>query len=411
MKKIIILVVLILSFFLAGCWDKLELEERAFVVVIGIDKGKDKNMSVTFQIANPQVGTTDVAKAENEPASTIITLEVPDISASTELANITISRNLTFTHVGVIIIGEGFAKSDQFLSLLEYLMRDRELNREVDMIICKEKAADFIRNNNPELETRPHKHYELMSRRWENIGLIPYTTFQRYIGRMLGDMGIYLAAHGTTIKEEPNPEGKEDNYIAGQVDKYGGNIMQMIGSAVLKEGKMIGKMTGEETRATLLLRPKIRSHSFLVVYEDPINKEYNITARFIKYKKNKYKMELFEKTPKIHVTVPADIEILGIPSGIDYVTNFRNQKILEESIEEQLNKKIAKLVKRTQKEFKGSPFQWAGLAARQFSTAQKFKEYDWMKTYPEMDITVDFEIEIVDFGRQLQPYDQKKIKD
>ncbi len=41
--------------------------------------------------------------------------------------------------------------------------------------------------------------------------------------------------------------------MAGQVPKRGGNPVQLIGSAVFKEGKMIGKLTGEETRIAILL--------------------------------------------------------------------------------------------------------------------------------------------------------------
>lgn len=405
------MIILVIPCFLTGCWDQKELEERAFVVIIGVDTGENRNLSLTLQVANPQVGTSDVAQSEKEPPSVIITLEIPDIPTAKELANVSITRSVTFTHVRAVIISEEFAKSDRFLPLMEYLMRDRELRREVDMIVCKEKAADFIRNNHPEMETRAHKHYELIARRWETTGLIPYTTFQRYIQRMVSNTGIFLAAYGTTAKDDENAEGKEDNFIAGEVSKYGGNPMQMIGSAVIKKGKMIGTLTGEETRLALMLRPKIRTHSFLTIYTDPLQSEYDISTRIIKQKSNEYKMKLFGGTPKIHVSVPIDVEILGVPSGMNYVTDFHNQEILEKAIKKDADDKANKLIEKTQKDFGGEPFQWAGIAKRQFATTKDFEDYNWMGTYPNMDIDVKFDVNIVDFGRLLQPYDLEKIKE
>ena len=48
-----------------------------------------------------------------------------------------------------------------------------------------------------------------------------------------------------------------------------GDPVQMIGSAVFKDGKMIGTLTGEETRITLFLRRKALGHTFVQSFPIP----------------------------------------------------------------------------------------------------------------------------------------------
>ena len=54
-------VLLSLTFVLTGCWDQKELEERSYVVAIGLDlpKGidieKEQAVDVTFQFSNPKL--------------------------------------------------------------------------------------------------------------------------------------------------------------------------------------------------------------------------------------------------------------------------------------------------------------------------------------------------------------------
>lgn len=409
MKNIMFIFFLVVI--LTGCWDKKEIEERAFIAAIGIDNGNKENLSVTLLIANPQVGTSDIARAENEPASEIITFETPDIASVKELANVTVTREITYSHVRVIIIGEEFAKSDEFLPLSDYLMRDRELRREADLIVSKEKAADFIRGNDAKLETRAHKHYELMATRWQETGLSPFATFDHYIERIITDESLFLAVYGTTETLDSKLAGKEDNYTAGQVDKYGGNPLQMIGSAVIKEGKMIGTLTGEETRLSLILRPKIKMDSYIVNYPDPLKRGHDVTVRLIKHRENKYKMDLFKETPELKVTIPIDVEIIGIPSGIDYVTDLEKQELFKESVKEKMHKKAMALVKKTQDEFEGEPFLWGSIARKEFATTKEFDQFDWMKMYPYINIQIDYEVTFVDSGRLLKPYDLDKIRD
>lgn len=408
MNYIKITLVFLISILLTGCWDSYELEEQAYVVAIGIDKGGNDNINVTFQIANPQVGSSDRANADNEPPYEIITLSAPDKISARDLANISVSRRITFSHSKNFIISEEIAKSDMLISFFEAMIRDPQMPRNVGLIISKEKASEFISNNNPKLETRPHKHYEFMGERYKETGLVPISTISKFIQRTEEDAGGFLAIYATIGKTDPKTDGREDKYEAGEVDTKGGNPIQMIGSAVLKEGRMIGSLTGEETRLTLLMRPHTKANRWFATYPDPIENGKHITTRLIQTKRPKIDVNISKDIPKIDVEVPITYQLLLIRSFIDYV---ENQEILEKAIEEYLDKAAKELIEKSQKELEADIFQWSLAARKEFLSIPEWDEYNWMEKFPESEVNVHFDVTITEFGEQLEPIDLEKIKD
>ena len=53
MKFFKLLIILVLSFLITGCYDRKELDDLAYAIALGIDKGDEKNLDITYQIAIP----------------------------------------------------------------------------------------------------------------------------------------------------------------------------------------------------------------------------------------------------------------------------------------------------------------------------------------------------------------------
>ena len=54
-KSLLLMVVVCL---LTGCWDRKEMEDKAYVIGLGLDRSKDKGkIKVSMLIANPEVGS------------------------------------------------------------------------------------------------------------------------------------------------------------------------------------------------------------------------------------------------------------------------------------------------------------------------------------------------------------------
>ncbi len=394
---------------LGGCWDRTELEEVAFVIAIGLDPGENGSVKITYQIANPVVGS-DLASGDIK-SSEIITLYSVDMVSARDLANISISRNLSFAHAKSLVVSQELARSEEFLSLITAAIRDRHVRRELHFIVSKESAEQFIREENLTLEVRPHKFYDLMARRWEETGLTPYSTLSRFYSITENDGDLFLAINATRITEDTKIKADNDDYYAGEVETTSSNQIQMIGSAVFKKGKMIGELTGEETRLALWLRPEARADMMLITLTDPNNPEKKVTVKALKRKKTSITIDTTNEVPKISVKVPLIIEVLGIHGTSNYVTNTEQQDRLKEAFRAELINKTTELISYTQTELKGDPFLWSLKARKNFVTVGQFHDYEWMKKYEQADIDVDFDLTIKDFGQKLQPSDVKEIKE
>jgi len=411
MKKIVIIG--ILSFLLTGCGDRTELEEEAFVVVMGIDKAKEKgSIDVTYQIANPQVGSTDRSKAENEPPSEIITITAPDLSTARQMANISITRKVMLSHVKIVIVGEKLARSKKLLGVLEPATKERELRRDVVFIVSKEKAATFIRKTQSPLETRPHKYYDMMIKRWKETGFVPISTFEMYMRETAHDAGAFLATYATSFEQKTKYKtSEEDENVAGEERIKTQSNTQMLGSAIFKEGEMIGKLTGEETRIIGGIRHQGETRKTLTTYQDPIRKSFRIGAGVEVTKKPKIKVVNARPGPKIKIDVPLKVDILAVPSLINYSTNIGHSYALKKSIEHELEKEANQIAEKSQKKYKLDLFDAYSVARRHFWTMKQYEHYDWMKSYPDGDITIRYHVTLTQFGKQLKPTNLRLIRD
>ncbi|PRX32618.1 Ger(x)C family germination protein [Orenia metallireducens] len=406
MKFIKLIIFLIIVLFISGCWDRSELERQAYIVAIGLDQGRDKNVEVTYLIANPQGGGgPEVGTAQGEPPSEVITLEVPDIVAGLDLLNATVPREINFGHISTLIISEKFARGEQLIYNLDAAIRERQTGRKTFVIVSKEKASDFIRGNKPLLETRANKFYDFMRIRLKKIGIVGPAKLHYLLKRTESKDELFLAAYATVAKKEGKgkKQGYEDDYLPGEIPKKGGNPTQIIGSAVFKEGKMVGRLTGEETRLALLLRPHYKTASMIFTFPDPISKGYRVTMRLKKHRDSELKLDLSEDDPNIKTTISIVAHILAIVSGNNYTDNLQKQELLKKSIEDSLENKIKDLIDKTQKDFRGEPFLWVLEARKKFTTFSEYRNYNWIGRYPYAKVEVKVEVDLKGFGKQVTP--------
>lgn len=385
----------------SGCADRIELEKLAHVVVIGLDLTEDQFIQVTFQIANPQVGTTDRSQAEGEAPSDIVSVIATDVMTAKELANTIIPRKINFSHLQTLIISSKLAQTDKFHPVVASMIRQPEIRREMNMIITREEAREFIKKNKPRMETRPHKYYEFMMAQWETLGGVPLSTLNDYMKDLSGE--LYLAIFATTERVEKPLFKFEQHYRAGEVPVEDADPVQMLGTVVIREGRMVGTLTGEETRYALMLNKTGRSRSFLSSFPDPYDKEERVTVRLLKKDAPRLKIDVSEDIPKIDIELELRVQLLSIQSLTNYVTNIQKQKVLEQSIEEKLEQETMKFIRRTQEEFRGEPFDWHQEARKKFWTWKDFEQYDFQSKYPLAEVKVNYIVEIESFGKQFTP--------
>ena len=108
---IILIILLTLAFF--NSYDSLKIDNLAFVIAIGIDKGSlDNNLKICFQIAKPS--SMSEASSSKGSTSTINTVETSSIGSAIAIINSYIEKQINFSHCKLIVFSEEYAQNRYF---------------------------------------------------------------------------------------------------------------------------------------------------------------------------------------------------------------------------------------------------------------------------------------------------------
>ena len=396
-----ILLLLSIMFLLSGCWDRKELEDRAYVIGLGLDKSEHEgNIKITMLIANPEVGSIQGGGGSIEKPKEIITFDANDFITAKSTANAVVSRDISYDLLKIIVVSEELAKDQSFFSWISNTLMDKEIRQDAYLAVSKEKPDKYFLNNKPKMETRPHKYFQFMINHGIENGLIPDSTLFRFFKTTDRGTDLFLAMYTTTEKEKTPPIRKEDEYLAGQLDATGAvDKTQFIGSAVFKKGVMIGTLNGQDTRTVNILDDTTNISDILLNLPDPFSHKQQMAARLLKTGNNQIDMNLTGVKPKITITIPLKFVIMSNPSMTNYNTSEKNQQILKQQITDYVATTYEDLFKKTQKEFKGVPYPLSIYARRYFLTLQEYKEFNWTKSYVNAEVIVKPVIEIADYGK------------
>lgn len=397
---------LLLALVLAGCWGSRETDEFAYVVAMGFDKGPDNNLIMTFQIANPRAiagaaGAAGGGGGDNvQPLITISTMAQLPIGAF-NLLNTELSRNFSLLHTRAFIFSEELAREGlhQYLNPLE---RFRETRGTAFVYICREKARDFMKKNLPRMEVVPVKQYELVARISRQHGMTPVTMFREFYENTKSTVQepvaplVDISERG--LEGGDSRQNRLGDYYAGDMPSDRG-FVQFLGTAVFKGDKMVGKLTGDETRYLNMLNGNLRE-GFLII-RDPLSPDEPLGLTLRQGKKPDVKVSFGGEVPEIEVHIYQEPEIVGISSGIDYESPSR-KPVLEKSLEDIILDRCNHVLARSQDEFKADIFGFGRYARMNFLTVADWQKAHWAEVYPQARVSVNVHVKIRRTGLMMK---------
>ncbi|MCM3730808.1 Ger(x)C family spore germination protein [Fictibacillus nanhaiensis] len=204
-----------LLFILSGCWNNKDINHRVLPVAMGISK-QDKEYKVILKIPEPHQGTTQIKIVS--ATGTTITQVVDKISMNME-------SSVDLLHVKVIIIERETAEQG-VKDIISGFMRARDVSAKALVVICDEDLDEFFskikKTTGPE-GTTLFDFFE------KNAGWNPQIALTRI-------WMVYRSIHSYT------------HDVAIPLVKSGKSTMvEQIGSAVIKNGKMVGEINSDET--------------------------------------------------------------------------------------------------------------------------------------------------------------------
>lgn len=418
MRKVILLflVCIIFSSTLTGCYDAKELTEWTYVYSIGMDHGiKDKlRMSIQIPTVKGSSSNNEISGMANSTISseekeglTTISIDCPSFYAGINMINTFLSRELNYMHTKFIVFSEKLAK-DGIETYLNGFPRGRQIRRQLYIIISRDSARDFLKENVPRTSSSLTKMQEaIITQQSKNTGYFPHVSYGDVTNSLktsYGQIIIPLAAVNNFSEfwdsEETGSELSKTSgeYYAGELPRIGGSKVEFLGTAIFDGGKMVGELNGDETRALLMTRGEFKKGNFAIT--DPKNSEKTVSLNISQQKKPKVKVNLTDSKPIIDLTVYLEGEILAIQSTIEYEKK-ELKPLLEDAFKEQIKMNLESTIKKCQY-LNSDVFKFGSVAGVQFRTIQEFESYNWLSKFKDASVNVSVQFSIKRTGTMLK---------
>lgn len=375
----------------AGCGGGRDIDDISYTVVIGIDKAPEKRLAITYQFAVPANFVGGAEKGSKYEPGIFNTITAANLAEARNLLQSTMSRIPNFTHTKAIIISEELARQG-LGDILSPFMRFREFRDTMYIIIVPETAQQFMEENQPKLGTTPSKYETFITKDVES-GYFLRSDFREFYARLKNNMGSPYAMMANinpkTMEVRPakpkGPNEKVDDLKAGAIPRSGTeNPAEIHGMALFRGDKMVGSMSGLDTRAMAMVSGRFK-RSFLVL-QDPLEPTKIVNINIHQGRKPKVEAEFVDGKPMIHINLLIEGEITSIESGVNYeMEEYRI--MLEEQGAQLVTQQIHDFIRTTQ-ELQCDP---AGLGAN-FRAAMKnwdeVERIDVVDLYSRAEISV-----------------------
>ncbi|WP_161411757.1 Ger(x)C family spore germination protein [Paenibacillus silvestris] len=396
-----ILVFVLMTPLLAGCWDRLEIEDRAVVLAIGIDEAKPGDeqetsnathilnqdspkkglIRITVQIAVPGriplgTGGDTGGPADQKPVwvltSVGYTIEDCLMNLQQQLAD-----RLFYGHLRVIVMSESVAKKG-IQNENDFFRRQPQVRRTVWMVVSKGDAADIM-NATPQLERVPTLYLLATLEHAREMGKLPNIF-----------LGVFFSASSAKGQEGTVPylELKKESNI------------EIAGMAYFKNDKMVGTSTALQIGHYMAIK-QLNPGGYSILQEMP-NSNTNV---IFKTTHRKSKITTTIKNGKVFAYIRCQVEGDLTEKSNEKVLVTRNNLIkLEEKIQKDAAEGFKDFIQQTQED--GSDIFGFGEYVRAMQPAYWNKEIktkeEWEKQYKEMSVDVSMHVKIRRIGTKTK---------
>ncbi|MDI6705141.1 MAG: Ger(x)C family spore germination protein [Bacillota bacterium] len=396
-----LVLVIALAAGISGCWDKVEIDDRAFVLALAIDKfeyseeekarveeqgaeeeqqgmtpkeypADSRRNRIVVSIVYPNVGLLGgkgglIPEDMKFPMSTV----GPDIYECLSQLAISMSKDIFLGHLKAVLVGEGLAADRQlFMEVLDDMDRNSEISRNVYFIVVEGKAqqALFIEPLvEPIIGTYIEKIFETSARS------------SRFHQKKLGDVLRSLDIHGDALAPRLVMRERE---------------LAVAGSSVIKDYRHAGWLGEIETRAVQWIDNMVRG-GIITVYVDDIPVPYEITeaGREIKIQHDA------GGNLRMHILLKGEGNIVGYKfAEKQELMDDKFIKSIEKAIEEEVVAECTGVMDKLQHQFGVDIWGFSEYLRKYHPEIYDEVGKDWEEIFPEVKMLFSSDIKIRRIG-------------
>lgn len=385
MKRILVLLLIhiVITLLLSGCWNRRELNELAIAVAAGVD-WVDGRYRLSVQVAVPGQVAAKRSGGPQAPATLYTTEGDTIFEAARRMTQIS-PRKIYFSHLRMFLMDEAMAR-EGIAKVLDLLSRDHEFRPDFYLVVTRGATAEETLKIMTPMETIPaNKLYDSLQISDQVWSPSMAVTLDQLMNDLTSS-GKHPVLTGLVIT------GNRD---IGETKKNVENIytpshLKYSGLAVFKLDKLIGWLGEKDSRGYRLIKGEVKSSVDFI----PCRNEGKVILETLRTDA-KMKGRIVQSRPEMDITINMEGNIGSVDcSGLD-LSQPATVRDLEVEMEERLTQNLESVINKVQTEHKVDIFGFGEALRRSHPNAWKGMKEDWNDRYfPNLQthIHVDYRI-------------------
>lgn len=379
------------------------INDYAYVLALGLDKGSVEPLRLTFQIAVPTTITSTSGDGASQDSS-ITSVECSSIESGINILNDYLSKEVTLRHCKVLVFSEELV-SESIFPYLNSLFNDIDLRPTCSVFVSRSDTTSFLTASGTHFQGLTAKSYELTSESILYNGYIPNSRLGTFFSSVhdtfsQGFATLVSVNNGDTNQQTSdlvpsiNAVGTDldSNHVAGESTiNRNQDSAEHLGIAVFKRGQFVGELTAIETLCHLFVTNKLNETH--VTIPDPFQNDQYLDVLLSPKHKTKTKVQIVNGTPFISVDIALEAKLLSINSKEDYSSEEITQ-LIEEYASRYFEQNTLEYLYTTAKIYQSDIAGFGSQAASHFLFWDDWLDYDWLNHYQDSFFHVDLDFQV-----------------
>jgi spore germination protein KC len=381
MKKIIaLLIMLITTINLIGCWSVREVNDLGVAVALGVDLHEDNLLEVTVQVIIPRR-----LAQEGYEGNAVVTYSTTGRTTFEILRKLTSisSRKIYIGHIQLVVLGEELAQSGIF-ETIDFFERDHEFRRQAHVLVTKGISARDILETGSVIELIPAVHITHAIDNTIHTGATRKVTLIQLF-KEINNRGNHIVLPVVINRFETKPQVAKDLRIAG------------IG--VFNGDKLIGYLDEFKTRGYLWAIGEVGGG--ILVIPSPHDAQGLISLEIINAQ-GKMEVALVDNEPVLTIKVKCDFNI-GEQQRVMDMTTPQMMEYLEKESKELIKEEILKALHQGQQIHRTDFFGFGEVVSKNYPSFWKNNSNQWDNIFSAAKVNIEIDTNIRRSGQVLQP--------
>lgn len=368
---------LLLPLLLTGCWDRVEIQDRLFVMAVAIDKakpdkGKRNYYEFTAQFTEARALSGKVSNPHISPVWNATT-RGPSVFECIRLMATRVARQPYYEHLQVIIIGEDLAR-EGIDHALDLFYRDHESRRKIKLVIAKDTAKRA-------LQLKPK--------------LMPVSG--QYIAKLTeeGESKTARLPNTTSIGQFSSNYHSGSNSILPSITTHT-NEVKMAGGAIVKGEKLVGWLTDQDVKTLRWINGSF-SAGDEVIMKNPAGETPGYTTMEVKAVRSTVHPEIRDGKPVFSVFIRGEGNLAE--DGLMHKPTGEKIKAREQLMNKSLKAKTEALIRKMQTQYRTDIFGFGEELRRHRYAYWKAHEKDWDRLFQNAEVRVEVQTYIRRIGQ------------